>query len=166
MSLLLLALFACAPKHESVAVTHHEAAPSPAPAPVVVEEKVAEEDLLVPSSGLTAIAQLEPGSGSGVGGAVAFTQSEKTLKVAINLTGAAPGTHVLRLRDGGSCTFSQPAAGPQIEDLAVVTATDDGLAHADITLTNLSLSDGDDAVLGKVVIVDDGQACGVVVAAR
>ncbi|MES2645049.1 MAG: superoxide dismutase family protein [Myxococcota bacterium] len=151
----LLVLFACAHKQDTV--SHNDPRPQP------VENTVSHNDPRPQPVEVAGVAKLQAAADGKMGGAVAFTQSEKGLKVSINLTDASPGSHVVQLREGGSCTFPETTAGPQkFDDLATVTVGADGTGHADVTLTNLKLTEGDHPVVGRPVIVDSGAACGIV----
>jgi Cu/Zn superoxide dismutase len=153
----LLVLFACAHKQDTV--SHND----PRPQPVREQDTVSHNDPRPQPTEVAGVAKLQAAADGKMGGAVAFTQSEKGLKMSVNLTDASPGPHVLQLREGGSCTFPETKAGPQkFDDLATVTVGADGTGHVDVTLEDLKLTEGDHPVIGRPVIVDDGAACGIV----
>ena len=127
--------------------------PQPEPAPVV-----ANADRNDPPQ-VHAIAHLASDGSTSMTGVVAFTQSGDTVYASVNLLGATPGEHFLRVLDSGSCA-SNPH-GDQ-EELGTLTVGRNGAGHADFTFNRPDLADGDNALLGRAIVVDDGKACGIV----
>lgn len=165
MSIFLLSLLACGPKHETAFMD--------APAEKLADaEQGAEagniDPFVVPDEPppVSAVARLE--SKGVMGGAVAFTQSADDVKVSVNLTGAEQGPHVLRIYKGKSCNFSDSAdnSTTSMEDLTTVTADANGRAHVDLTLEEYNVAPGEEGLLGMAVVVDDGKACGVVASVK
>jgi Cu/Zn superoxide dismutase len=161
-------LIACAAKHESEPV----AMSKPQPAPVAHTEPAApveptkeEKQVDTNPNGGSGVATLSPREGGRVSGAVAFTQSEKEVKVSINLLNANPGEYVIHLHDSGSCTMAGAPKADEMDDIGKVTVEANGEGHADLTLDNkYKLAQGDEGILGRAVIIGDGDACGVVAA--
>lgn len=126
-----------------------------------------------------AIAVLNPTAGSSVTGAVNFFQQDCKVKVVADLQGLPPnskhGFHVHEFGDVSSPDGSaagghynpkdQPHALPDTEhrhagDLGNIESDDQGNAHLDITVDNLTLACPKAPILGRAVIVhanpDDG----------
>ncbi|MDP2306935.1 MAG: hypothetical protein Q8P18_13000 [Pseudomonadota bacterium] len=163
MILLALSLVACAPKHDTA--PRHD---TPVAAPRAVEVEEVQPDLTAGAGSqptgaeASAVATLSSGSEKGMGGAAAFTQSGDKVKVSINLSDATPGSHVVSLREFGGCTFTEPAPGTALDDLATLTADAAGVAHMDLTFDKYKLAEGDKRLVGRAVVVDGGKACGVI----
>ena len=117
-----------------------------------------------------AVAVLQAGAGSGVGGAVWFKRAPGGVAVSARITGLTPGTHGFHVHEFGDCSspdfvsagghfnpMSQPHAAPQADkrhvgDLGNVQAGADGVATLEWTDKHLAL-DGHHGVVGRAVIV-------------
>lgn len=166
--LLPLLLLACAPKQEPEIARAEPVKLAPAEVWTVAEVPEASVPVAAPNMvespkkdeppQVLAFAHLVPQRGSKIAGEVAFSQVGDVVYVSINITGAAPGEHYARIHGGGSC-----AANPHGDelDLGTLTANANGVAHANVTLKRAALAEGDDALLGRPVIVDDGKSCGI-----
>jgi len=165
--LTLIFLAACSNKHNVAAPAPKAAAPavvaaSP-PEPAAPPLPAAQPAPVLQSPGappqITAVARLRPQNGGTVSGAVAFSQAGEHVNVSINLLGATPGEHFVRVHGGGTC-----AANPHGDevDLGRLMVLQGGYGHADLVLRNTALAEGDESMLGRPVVVDDGKACGLI----
>ena len=142
-----------------------------------------------------AIAVLHPTAGQHAKGVVRFMESADGVKVTADLEGLTPGQkHAFHIHQYGDCSApdAMSAGGhynpenhqhglPETEqrhagDLGNLTADNDGKAHYEITVKNISVAGDKNPILGRGVIVhakidDGGQpvgnaggriACGVV----
>jgi len=142
-----------------------------------------------------AVAVLHPTAGSKCHGAVRFTQEGDSVKVVADIEGLNPGQkHAFHIHQFGDCTSSDgmSAGGhynpeshqhalPDKEtrhagDLGNLTADNEGKAHYEITVKNITIAGMKNPVIGRGVIVhakvDDGSqpvgnaggriACGVI----
>jgi Cu-Zn family superoxide dismutase len=142
-----------------------------------------------------AVAVLHPTSGNQCRGLVRFTQDGNSVKVVADLEGLTPGQkHAFHIHQCGDCSSSDgmSAGGhynpeghqhglPDTEsrhagDLGNIQADDQGKAHYELTVTNVSVSGTKNPIIGRGVIVhakvDDGSqpvgnaggriACGVI----
>ncbi|HSU55924.1 MAG TPA: superoxide dismutase family protein [Candidatus Dormibacteraeota bacterium] len=142
-----------------------------------------------------AIAVLHPTAGQKCQGTVRFTQDGESVKVVADLEGLVPGQkHAFHIHQYGDCSAADgmSAGGhynpeghqhglPETEkrhagDMGNVQADDQGKAHYEIVLTNVSVSGSKTPIIGRGVIVhakpDDGSqptgnaggriACGVI----
>jgi Cu-Zn family superoxide dismutase len=142
-----------------------------------------------------AVAVLHPTAGQQCHGVVRFTQGDESLKVVADLEGLTPGQkHAFHIHQYGDCSApdAMSAGGhynpedhqhglPDNEirhagDLGNVQADDQGKAHYEITVTNISIVGLKNPIIGRGVIVhakvDDGSqpvgnagariACGVI----
>ena len=126
-----------------------------------------------------AVAVLHPTSGQQCHGVVRFTQEGESVKVVADLEGLNPGQkHAFHIHQYGDCSApdGMSAGGhynpeghqhglPDAEnrhagDLGNVQADDQGKAHYEITVKNISISGAKNPVVGRAVIVhakpDDG----------
>ena len=145
-----------------------------------------------------ATAQLSPTQGNTASGTVTFAEmKDGTVHVVADLAGLAPGQqHAMHVHEKGDCSAPDatsagshynpeqhvhglPPTDPRhAGDLGNVTADAKGLAHYEITVTNLTVKGAKNPIDGRAVIVhakpdDGGQpvgnaggriACGVIVA--
>jgi len=142
-----------------------------------------------------AVAVLHPTTGQHCQGVVRFTQDGESVKVVADIGGLAPGQkHAFHIHQYGDCSApdGMSAGGhynpeghqhglPDSEnrhagDLGNVQADDQGKAHYEITVTNISIMGTKNPIIGRGVIVhakvdDGGQpvgnaggriACGVI----
>ncbi|HWH68180.1 MAG TPA: superoxide dismutase family protein [Candidatus Sulfotelmatobacter sp.] len=142
-----------------------------------------------------AVAVLHPTAGQHCQGLVRFTQEGSSLKVVADLEGLTPGQkHAFHIHQFGDCSSpdAMSAGGhynpeghqhglPATEnrhagDLGNLQADDQGKAHYELTVNNVSILGSNNPILGRAVIVhakvdDGGQplgnagariACGVI----
>ena len=141
------------------------------------------------------VAVLHPTAGNKAHGEVRFTQVGDSVKVTANLEGLNPGQkHAMHIHEFGDCSSpdgmsagghynpeGHPHALPESNqrhagDLGNVQADDQGHAHYEITVTNVTVAGTKNPIVGRGVIVhakpdDGGQpvgnaggriACGVI----
>ena len=146
-----------------------------------------------------AVAVLQPTAGQHCHGVVRFTQDGESVKVVADIEGLAPGQkHAFHIHQYGDCSApdGMSAGGhynpeghqhglPDSEnrhagDLGNVQADEQGKAHYEITVTNISISGAKNPIIGRGLIVhakvdDGGQpvgnagariACGVIGVAK
>jgi Cu-Zn family superoxide dismutase len=121
---------------------------------------------------LTAVATLEPTTGSQVHGTVRFVQKGDKVMVEANVAGLAPGQHGFHVHEKGNCTAPDASSagahfnpsgsahgGPSGTrhggDLGNLTADASGNAKYRVEVTGISLGAGDDSVIGRAVIVHE-----------
>ncbi len=142
-----------------------------------------------------AVAVLHPTAGQRCHGLVRLSQTGDSVKVVADLEGLVPGQkHAFHIHQYGDCSApdgmsagghynpeGHPHGLPEVEnrhagDMGNVEADNNGKAHYEITLTNISIMGSKNPVLGRGVIVhakaDDGSqpvgnaggriACGVI----
>lgn len=182
--ILVLAAFsgACGSKEQAAAPD-----PTPAPEPQVVEEVV---------ESVTAVAVLQPRADSEASGTVTFTETADGVLVVADIARIAPGPHGIHLHKLGDCSSDDftstgghfnPTDAPHgaptdamrhAGDFGNIEIGEDGAGHLELTTTMLTVTDGPNTVLGRAVILHDGEddlvsqptgaaggriACGVVV---
>ncbi len=133
----------------------------------------------------TAIAVINPASGSNVHGVVKFVQTGDSVKVLADLEGLTPGAqHGFHIHEFGDCSAADAAsAGSHYDaagtmhhgrpddavkhsgDLGNLAADASGKTHHEITVSGISISGGQAPILGRGVIVhakadDFGQPVG------
>ena len=142
-----------------------------------------------------AIAVLHPTEGNEVHGTVRFSQTAGGVKVVVHVEGLEPGsTHAIHVHQFGDCSAPDGTsagghynpeghdhglptqASRHAGDLGNLTANEDGVAHYEITVDNISVAGAKNPVLGRAVIIhataDTGEqptgaagarlACGVI----
>jgi superoxide dismutase, Cu-Zn family len=142
-----------------------------------------------------AIAVLSPTQGNKCKGVIKFSQQGSSVKVVAHVEGLNPGQkHAMHIHQNGDCSAPDAASAgghynpeahmhglPEVEmrhagDLGNLQADQDGKAHYEITVNNITISGGKNPIAGRGVIVhakvdDGGQpvgnagariACGVV----
>ena len=152
---------ACGSKEEVAAPD-----PAPAPEPEVVEEVAA---------AATAVAILQPRADSEVSGTVTFTESPDGVKVVADIARIAPGMHGLHLHELGDCSAEDfkstgghfnptdaPHGAPTDEmrhagDFGNIEIGEDGAGRLELTTTMLTVAEGPNTVVGRAVILHDGE---------
>lgn len=142
-----------------------------------------------------AIAVLSPGAGQQCRGVVRFTESGDSVKVVAHLEGLSAGQkHAFHIHQYGDCSAPDgmsagghynpeghphglpESANRHAGDFGNVTADDQGKAHFELTVNNISIAGHKNPIIGHAVIVhakpDDGSqpvgnaggriACGVI----
>lgn len=148
------------------------AAPEPEPAPEPAPEPMAMEE---PAPPAVATAHLMGAEGSDISGEVVFTEGEAGTTVTADVTGVPAGTHGFHVHETGDCSAADftsagghfnPAGvehgGPDAEvhhagDLGNIEVGEDGSAHYEATSTMLTVSEGPNSVVGRAVILHEGQ---------
>ncbi len=117
-----------------------------------------------------ATAAIESRSGSTVTGTASFEQAGNKVKVVVEISGATAGQHGLHIHEKGDCT--DPAAksagdhfnpgradhgGPEkpahhAGDFGNMTIADDGKGRLEIELDSVSVSQGENAILGRAIV--------------
>jgi Cu-Zn family superoxide dismutase len=155
----LVALAACSPAPKSEAPPETAAAPATAPAPAQTQ----------------AHANLQAREGGTVVGAVTFREENSGVTIIAHVEGAPPGLHGFHVHEVGDCSAEDfTSAGghfnptgvehgaPDAEvhhagDLGNIEIGEDGSAHFEATSTMLTVSDGPNSVVGRAVILHEGQ---------
>jgi Cu-Zn family superoxide dismutase len=119
----------------------------------------------------TAVATLQPKSGTQVTGTATFTQKDGGVEVVVNAKGLPPGKHGIHVHEKGDCSAADassagghfaPAggqhAGPTAPnrhagDLGNIEAGADGSATLTITTDKLSVGSGDANVIGRALVI-------------
>lgn len=150
---------ACAPKEE-------------APAP----EQVAEAEMVVEEvEPVVAVAVLQPRSDSSVSGTVTFTEIDGGVAIEAEIAGATPGLHGIHLHEIGDCSAEDftstgghfnptgvPHGGPadaerHAGDFGNIEVGADGNGYLALESDRLSLDDAENAVVGRAVILHEGE---------
>jgi Cu-Zn family superoxide dismutase len=120
----------------------------------------------------TAVAQLQPRSGSNVSGTVKFTQIGDVVRVTGEITGHTKGPKGFHIHEKGDCSDDKGMStgghfnpekhthgGPydptkHSGDLGNIVFNDQGIARIDFTVGDISVSkDAPDGIIGRAVIV-------------
>ena len=155
-----LVLGACGAKEEATAP--EEAA---APEPEVMEE----------AAPTVAVAVLQPRADSEVSGTVTFTETADGVLVTADIARISPGKHGLHLHELGDCSAEDftstgghfnptdaPHGAPTDEarhagDFGNIEIGEDGAGRLELTTTMLTVADGPNTVLGRSVILHEGE---------
>jgi Cu-Zn family superoxide dismutase len=123
----------------------------------------------------TAVAVLQPRADSEVSGMVAFVETSDGVKVVADIARVAPGMHGLHLHELGDCSSDDfkstgghfnptdaPHGAPTDEmrhagDFGNIEIGEDGAGHLELATTMLSVGDGPYSVVGRAVILHDGE---------
>ncbi len=117
-----------------------------------------------------ATATIESRSGSAVTGTASFEQAGNKVKVVVEISGATAGQHGLHIHEKGDC--SDPAGksagdhfnpgkldhgGPEkpahhAGDFGNMTIAEDGKGRLEIELDSVSVSQGENAILGRSIV--------------
>ena len=118
-----------------------------------------------------AIAPMNPTQGYQVSGTVTFTEVEGGIRVDAHLTGLIPGSHGFHIHEKGDCSapdassagahfnpakhkHGDPHQGEHhLGDMPALVADSQGNADLTTTLSGLTLTEGEAAVVGHSVIV-------------
>ncbi len=112
-------------------------------------------------------------SGSNVTGSIAFTESEGTVQMTVNLTGLTPGAHAIHLHENGDCSADDGSSAGghwnpnakehgswadgtnHMGDIGNLEAGDDGTATLTFSTDEWCIGCDDDSknIVGKGVIV-------------
>ena len=126
-----------------------------------------------PLAARAATATLEPANGSKAKGQVTFTQDGSRVRAMGEITGLAPGRHVLQVHEKGDCSAADAdkhGGSGGAGDFGSITASSSGAATVSTSLTGVSIA----SLMGKELVVhekpDDKRsdlsgrriACGVV----
>lgn len=124
-----------------------------------------------PSAPLKAIALLHATSGNNIKGTVTFTEEADGVQVHAEITGLTPGNHGFHVHEFGDCSAAdlssagghfnptgKPHAGPDAAerhtgDMGNVEADASGKATIDYLDHQLSLTDDQQSVIGRSVVV-------------
>lgn len=133
--------------------------------------------ILIPLSGMAALAafaatptpvaeaNVEARSGSSVAGTVTFAPAADKVRVEVHLSGLTPGAHGFHVHEAGDCSAADassakghfnPAAKPHGEhagDMMNLIADASGNANTDFELAQFSLSEGENGIIGRSVVV-------------
>jgi len=149
------------------------AAEEPAPEPVAPPEPQA----------ITATATLQATEGNEVSGTVSFEESDGMVSIVADVSGLEPGMHGFHIHETGDCSAPDgTSAGghfnPQESehgapdgemhhsgDFGNLEADEEGMAHLEVSVDFITLSEGATSVLNRAVIVhaqedDFGQPTG------
>lgn len=157
--------FACAPKADE-----HPAEHATEPAAAAPAEPAA------PAAAATAVVKLQSVAGKNVNGSVVFTQEGDQVHVIADVAGVEPpGNHGFHLHQTGDCSApdftsagghfnpgNTPHACPGDDirhggDFGSILIKPDGTGTLDITTDLLTVDDGPLGVLGKAVILHEGE---------
>lgn len=123
------------------------------------------------SAPLKAIAVLHPTAGNKVSGTVTFTEVADGVQIHADITGLTPGNHGFHVHEFGDCSVAdlssagahfnptkKPHAGPDdaerhVGDMGNVEAAASGKATLDYVDHQISLTNDQDSVIGRSVVV-------------
>jgi Cu-Zn family superoxide dismutase len=124
---------------------------------------------------VSAVAVLQPRADSELSGTVTFMESAEGVMVVADFAGIAPGMHGLHLHELGDCSSDDfkstgghfnptdaPHGAPTDEmrhagDFGNIEIGEDGAGHLELATTMLSVGDGPYSVVGRAVILHDGE---------
>ena len=156
---------ACGSKEEAAAP---EATTETAPEPALEVTETVE-------SAPTAVAVLQPREDSEVSGSVTFTETAEGVRVVADIARISPGMHGLHLHELGDCSSDDftstrghfnptdaPHGAPTDDmrhagDFGNIEIGEDGAGRLELTTTMLTVSDGPNTVLGRAVILHEGE---------
>lgn len=120
---------------------------------------------------LTAVAELQPRSGSTTTGSVTFTQTGDSVKVHIELKGATPGNHAVHIHEKGDCSAPDASsAGSHFNpmghmhgdatsaehhpgDFGNLTVGSEGTGVKDLTVSGFTLAAGQQMSVGNLAVI-------------
>lgn len=124
-----------------------------------------------PTAGVSAQAELKPTQGQTAQGSVTFTQQGDQVIVVAKVSGLTPGAHGFHIHEKGDCSAPDgTSAGGHFNpagkkhghphqgehhagDLPMLEADANGNASLTATLSGLTLTRGDDGIIGRGVII-------------
>jgi Cu-Zn family superoxide dismutase len=124
-----------------------------------------------PAAPTSAVALVQGTGDNKVSGTVRFTQSDGKIVVVADLQGLTPGKHGFHIHEFGDATSKDgssagghfnpmgashgghDAAHHHAGDLGNIEAGADGKAHLELTLDDITLTDGPTAIVGRSVVV-------------
>ncbi len=124
-----------------------------------------------PPAGPTAVAALEPRSGSSLTGRATFVQNGNSVHVSVDVANAPQGVHAVHLHEKGDCSApdaasagghfnpthtehgSPDAPGHHAGDFGNVLVGEDGHGHLELDTTMLTVLPGDRSVVGRAIVV-------------
>lgn len=122
-------------------------------------------------AGATAVATMQPKSGSAVTGTVTFTESSRGVRVNVRLDNVAPGVHGFHVHETGDCSApdassagghfnpsNEPHGAPSDRvhhagDLGNVTANERGEVRTEFFSNAITVSAGAQSVVGKAIVL-------------
>ena len=138
-----------------------------APAPQAAPEPAEEPAPAAPASATAVFASLD----GTIKGNATFTGTDGGVEVHVSVEGAPPGTHGFHIHDVGDCSAEDftsagghfnpagvPHGGPEdaerhAGDLGNIEIDEMGSGHLGLTSNLITISDGDNAVVGRAVIL-------------
>jgi len=120
-----------------------------------------------------ATAQIEGRAGSTLSGTAMFTQSAGLVRVVVDVEGAPEGIHGVHLHEKGDCSAtdftsagghfnptgaphgSPEAAQHHAGDFGNMTVGADGHGHLELDTRMLTVTPGDDSVLGRSIVIHE-----------
>lgn len=132
---------------------------------------------VAPAKPKSIVARLEPKSGSKATGTATFTEEGTSVKLVVELTGAAPGEHALHIHEKGDCSDPEaknagghwnPAMPPaahgkwgtmphHLGDIGNLTVAADGKGTLTMTTDKWAIGGGGaNDITGKAVVIHGG----------